>query len=202
MIKDLYNWTIQWAGTPFAGWALFFIAFAESSFFPFPPDLLLIPMCLANPENSFYYAGICTLGSSLGGVFGQGIGHFGGRPIARKMFSKDLIARGESLYKKYDKWAIAIAGFTPIPYKVFTILAGILGIRYSTLFIVSLFARGARFFTVATLLYLFGEPISAFIQKYFNILSIVFVVLLLGGFFAIKLFAKKNGNNQAARSTH
>lgn len=191
MLKDLYNWTIHWSGTPHAMYALFFISLAESSFFPLPPDLLLIPMCLATPHLSFLYALICTVGSVLGGVIGQGIGFYGGRPIVKKLFHQDLIASAENLYKKYDVWALGIAGFTPIPYKVFTILSGILRIRLITLVFVSFLSRGGRFFSVAALIYFFGEPINRFIQNYFNLLSVAFVVLLIGGFLAIKLIGKK-----------
>jgi membrane protein YqaA with SNARE-associated domain len=190
MIKELYNWTIHWAATPFASYALFFIAFAESSFFPLPPDILLIPMCLASPENSFIYAAICTVASVLGGIFGMGLGKFGGRPLVLKLLGYDRIQAVERLYQKYDVWAVGIAGLTPIPYKVFTIAAGIFRIRFLGFVIVSIFSRGARFFIIATLIYFWGEPIKELIDKYFNLLSIGFVVLLVGGFFAVKYITK------------
>ncbi|MCP5464860.1 MAG: DedA family protein [Deltaproteobacteria bacterium] len=191
MIKDLYNWMIQWSGTPAAPYALFLIAFAESSFFPLPPDLLLIPMCLAEPDQAFWYAALCTLGSVLGGGFGLGIGKYGGRPVLQKLIHEDRIAWAEQLYQKYDAWAIGIAGFTPIPYKVFTILAGILRIKLRKLILVSIFSRGARFFLIATLLHYKGELMREFIDKYFNLLSILFVLALLGGFAAVKFLGRK-----------
>jgi len=195
MLKDLYNWMIHWAATPFAVPALFFISFAESSFFPLPPDLLLIPMCLANPENSFWYALVCTVGSVLGGVFGLGIGRYGGRPLLKKLVNQKRIDWAEHLYQKYDAWAIGIAGFTPIPYKVFTILAGALHIRVWVLVVVSIISRGGRFFLVATLIYFYGEYANAFIEKYFNLLTIGFIILLVGGFVIMKVFSKRHQAN-------
>jgi len=191
MIRELYHWTIHWAATPFAMPALFFIALAESSFFPLPPDLLLIPMCLASPEHSFLYATIAMVGSVLGGVIGLLIGRYGGRPLVKKVFDEKKISWAEHLYQKYDVWALGIAGFTPIPYKVFTILAGVLNIRVRELVPISFLSRGGRFFLVATLLYFYGEPMKAFISEYFNLLTIVFVVLLVGGFVAVKLFTRR-----------
>lgn len=195
MLKDLYNWTLHWAGTPFAVHALFFLALAESSFFPLPPDILLIPMCLGNPEKAFWYAAVCTAGSVIGGVIGLWIGRYGGRPILKKLVDERRIQWAEQLYNKYDAWAIGIAGFTPIPYKVFTILAGALNIRVRVLVVVSSLSRGGRLFLVAMLIYFFGEPVKSFIDRYFNILTIVFVLLLLGGFAVMKWLS----HNQAKR---
>jgi membrane protein YqaA with SNARE-associated domain len=188
MIKDLYNWTLAWSTSLYAPWALFFISMAESSVFPLPPDLLLIAMCLASPEQSFFYALICSVGSVLGGIIGHALGKFGGRPLALKIFSEEKIQTAESLYRRYDKFAIAVAGFTPIPYKVFTIAAGMLKIPLFTLVWVSALTRSARFFLVATLIYFYGAPIKAFIDTYFNLLTIGFTVCLIGGFFILKLF--------------
>ncbi|MDP3979976.1 MAG: YqaA family protein [Chlamydiota bacterium] len=196
-IKDLYHWVIAWAGSPYGVYALFFLAFAESSFFPIPPDVLLIAMCVDSPEKSFFYAFICTMGSALGGAFGYGIGLKGGLPILRKFISQEKIDMVHRYFDKYEVWAIGIAGFTPIPYKVFTISAGVFYIRFIKFFIVSVISRGARFFLVATLFFFYGGPIKAFIEKYFNVLSIVFIVLLVGGFFVIKKMAKHAHRQQA-----
>ena len=190
MVKDLYDWMIQWASTPYASYALFFIAFAESSFFPLPPDLLLIPMCVAQPHMSFVYALICTVGSTLGGGFGYGLGRFGGRPLLRKLFSIEKLDWVEKVYKKYDAWAIGIAGFSPIPYKVFSVSAGVFHIKFMTLMLVSFVARGGRFFLIGGLIYFFGKEIQNFIDRYFNILTIVFTVCLIGGFVAIQWVSK------------
>lgn len=186
MIERIYQWTIAWAATPQAEWALFFLAFAESSFFPIPPDVLLIAMAVAEPKSAFFFAAICSLGSLLGGFFGYFLGKKGGRPILIRWFSNHTIARVEKLFNRYDAWAIAIAGFTPIPYKVFTLAAGAFLINFRTFAIASALGRAGRFFLVATLFYFWGAPIKAFIDEYFNYLSLGFVVLLVGGFLAFR----------------
>lgn len=191
MLHNLYNWTIHWAATPQAEWVLFAIALAESSFFPLPPDVLMIAMAVANPKNSFYFAAICTAGSVIGGMIGYLIGKFGGRPLLRKFVKEHTIERVEGLFNKYDSWAIAIAGFTPIPYKVFTIASGTFLINFKTFVLASLLGRGGRFFLVATLFYFWGAQIKGFINQYLNIVSIAFVILLVGGFAAIHLIKKK-----------
>lgn len=191
-MEKLYQWVISLGTLSYAPWALFILAFTESSFFLIPPDLLLIPMCIAHPELSFWYALICTVGSVSGGVFGAWIGRKGGRPIAEKFLSEKKLSVAESLYKKYDVWAIGIAGFTPVPYKVFTVLAGILNVKYSVLVIVSIFSRGARFFAVATLIFFFGEQVKIYIEKYFGVLSLALAVLLVGGFAVMKFFKHKS----------
>jgi membrane protein YqaA with SNARE-associated domain len=124
MLQNFYHWTLAWAASPHAEWALAIIAFAESSFFPVPPDLLMIPMAAARPENAFFFAFLCTLFSLLGGVFGYWIGQKGGQPILNRFIKRETVLRVEGLFNRYDAWAIGIAGFTPIPYKVFTIASG------------------------------------------------------------------------------
>jgi len=192
MIHRLYDWTIAWAATAQAEWALFFIALAESSFFPLPPDILMITMAVAEPKRSFFYALICTAGSLIGGVIGYAIGKYGGQPLLNRFFKRTTIDRVEALFNKYDAWAIAIAGFTPIPYKVFTIASGAFNIDFKTFVTASLLGRAGRFFIVATLFYFWGSTIKVYIDKYFNLFSILFVVLLLGGFLALR-FLKKRG---------
>lgn len=187
MVERLYQWTIAWAATPQAEWALLILAFAESSFFPIPPDVLLIAMAVAEPERSFFFATLCTLGSLFGGMFGYFLGKKGGRPILIRWFSNHTIERVERLFQRYDGWAITIAGFTPIPYKVFTLASGAFRIRFRTFVVASLLGRAGRFFIVATLFYFWGAPIKAFIDRYFNWISIAFVILLVGGFFAFRL---------------
>lgn len=191
MLKALYDWTLSWSAHPQAPYALFLVAFAESSFFPIPPDLLLIPMCLAMPEQSFFYALICTVGSVLGGVFGFGIGLYGGRPLMLKVFKHEKVVWIEKLYQKYEAWAIGIAGFSPIPYKIFTIAAGVFRVRLKILIVMSLLSRGARFFIIATLLYFYGVPIKNFIDTYFGWVTLGFVILVVGGFVAIKFMVRK-----------
>lgn len=182
----LKEWTLHWAVTPFATWALFFNAFAESSFFPVPPDLLLIAMAIANPRFALWYALVCLAGSVTGGMFGYLLGIRGGKPILMKFVKEERIREIHAYFEKYQEWAIGIAGFTPIPYKVFAIAAGVFYVNFWKFVIVTIISRGARFFIVASLIKLFGSQIKMLIDKYFNILSIVFVILLVGGFYIMK----------------
>lgn len=191
-IRRLYDWVLGWADTRWGGLALFVLSFAESSFFPIPPDVLLIALCMGKPSKSFFYAGICTLGSVLGGLVGYLIGwQFMasiGERIAAFYGATEILDKAGELYRNYDAWAVAIAGFTPIPYKVFTIAAGMFQVSLSVFFLASLFARGARFFLVAGLIWRFGPNIKDFIDKYFDLLAIFFTVLLVGGFVLIRFF--------------
>jgi membrane protein YqaA with SNARE-associated domain len=190
MLRRLYDWVLSWAETPYGTWALFLLAFCESSFFPIPPDILLIALAVAVPKKSLKYALICSAGSVLGGCFGYLIGwQFMasiGSPIVDFYGLGTKVEYIGSLYNKYDAWAVAIAGFTPIPYKVFTIAAGIFKINFSVFVLTSLVSRSARFFIVGGLIYIFGPKIQGFIDKYFNILAVAFTVLLVLGFVVIK----------------
>ncbi len=190
MLRRLYDWVLYWAETPYGTWALFLLAFCESSFFPIPPDILLIALAVAIPKKSLKYALICSAGSVLGGCFGYLIGwHFMasiGSPIVDFYGLGTKVEYIGSLYNKYDAWAVAIAGFTPIPYKVFTIAAGIFKINFSVFVLTSLVSRSARFFIVGGLIYIFGPKIQGFIDKYFNILAVAFTVLLVLGFVVVK----------------
>ena len=143
-LRELARWTVSWAATPYAGSALFAIAFAESSFFPIPPDLLLIPLCLANPSLALGYATICLAGSVLGGMFGYLLGLKGGRPLFLKLFSEQKFRVVEHYFQKYDVWAVGIAAFTPIPYKVFTIAAGVFHLNFRRFVLTSIAGRGGR----------------------------------------------------------
>ncbi len=185
LIHNLLYWVEGLAQHPHAGWMLFVLAFAESSFFPIPPDVLLIPLCLGDPSQALWFAFLCSLGSVLGGIAGYAIGFWGGRPLIYKMFSEGKIKAVERYYDRWNAWATGIAGLTPIPYKVFTLSGGAFAINFKVFVIASVVARSLRFFTVAGLIYLYGEPIQAFIDKYLNLLSIAFVVLLLAGFLLI-----------------
>jgi membrane protein YqaA with SNARE-associated domain len=191
LLQRLYNRCMQWIQTPAGVWALFAIAVAESSFFPIPPDVFLIALCVAVPKKSFKYAAICAAGSVLGGALGYGLGFAfmdtWGQRILDLYGLEGKYQVVQSLYQQYDAWAVAAAGFTPLPYKLFTITAGAFKIHFPTFMLVSLVARSARFFLVAGLIYKFGAPVQTFIDKYFNILSIVFLVLLAGGFILVKM---------------
>jgi len=192
LIRRIYDWILHWAETPYGTPALFILAFTESSFFPIPPDVLLIALCLSITKRSFYFALICSIGSVLGGAFGYLIGLTFMDTIGMKILSiygfQEQYQYVQHLYMKYDAWAVGIAGFTPIPYKVFTISAGAFKISFNVFIIASAVSRSLRFFLVAGLIYIFGTPIKIFIDKYFNILTVVFTLLLIGGFVIIKYF--------------
>lgn len=189
-IRRLYNWTLHWAETSHSTWALFILAFCESSFFPIPPDVLLMALAVALPTKSFKYALVCSVGSVLGGCFGYLIGYeffeYIGKPIISFYNITDKFDTVSLHYQSNAFAAIAVAGFTPIPYKVFTIAAGVCKVNLFTLILASALSRSARFFIVAALFYFFGPKIKIFIEKYFNIITIIFAILLIGGFIILK----------------
>ena len=189
-LRRLYDWVQHFAETPYGSWALFLLAFAESSFFPVPPDILLIALAVSIPSKAFRYALICSVGSVLGGIFGYVIGYqfmeFIGFGILNFYGLTDKYESVAELYNRYNAWAVGIAGFTPIPYKVFTISAGAFKINFGVFLLASIVSRSARFFIVAGLIYVFGAQIRAFIEKYFNILAVIFVLLLVAGFILIR----------------
>jgi len=189
-LRKLYDWVLTWAETRYAVPALFLLAFSESSFFPIPPDVLLIALAISIPSRAFHYALICAIGSVLGGMLGYLIGYQFMEAVGNKIvqfygFDAQWAYVGE-LYNEYAAWAVGIAGFTPIPYKVFTIAGGAFKIDFPVFVLVSALSRTARFFLVGGLIYFFGPSIRSFIDKYFNILAIMFVILLIGGFVLIK----------------
>lgn len=192
IFKRLYNWVLSWADSKWGAVALFVLSFAESSFFPIPPDVLLIALCLGNPKKSFYYATICTVGSVLGAIAGYGIGYFLWQHIdgwfIPAIFSQEAFDSVALTYNKWNFWAVFTAGFTPIPYKIFTIVGGVCSVNLPMFIIASIFGRGMRFFLVSGLIWRFGAPIKGFIEKYFNLLAIAFTVLLIGSFVCIKYF--------------
>ena len=192
MLRRLYDWTMSLAQSPHALWALAIVSFIESSVFPIPPDVLLIPLIIARPNRAWLIAGICTLASVLGGAFGYliGWGFFEqiGRPVL-EFYGKD--ARFEEFsttYNDWGAWAVLIAGVTPFPYKVITILSGVTGLNFGVFMVASILARGLRFFLIAALLRRFGEPIREFIEERLGLVFTVFMVALVGGFVAIGFF--------------
>ncbi len=190
MIRRLYDWVLEWMQTPYGVWVLFVVAVAESSFFPIPPDVFLMALCISSPKRSFRYAGICAIGSVLGGIVGYGLGFWFMDAIGTRIIDlygfADKYQIVQDLYREYDAWAVGAAGFTPLPYKLFTITAGAFRIDFPTFVLVSFVARSARFAIVAGLIYKFGAPIRTFIEKYLNLLSVLFLVLLILGFVLIK----------------
>ncbi|MEF9438023.1 MAG: DedA family protein [Candidatus Mariimomonas ferrooxydans] len=190
IFRKLYDWVLHWAETPYAVPALFILAFAESSFFPIPPDVLLIALALSIPGKAFRYAAVCTFGSVLGGMAGYFIGYqlmdMVGVPILGFYGVMDKYEYIQALYMKYDAWAVGIAGFTPIPYKVFTIAAGAFKIDFPVFVMASIAGSAGRFLLVAGFIYFFGPAIKNFIDKYFNLLTLIFIALLIVGFLLIK----------------
>ncbi len=188
-LRRLYDWVLHWAETKYGTPALFWLAFAESSFFPIPPDVLLMALSLSIPKKAFRYAAVCTVGSVLGGILGYYLG-FAFWEMAKGILYTYIDKEGfdvvREYFNQYQGWAIAVAGLTPIPYKVFTITAGFLRANILVFIVASILARGLRFFTVAGMIYLFGPKIKEFIDRYFNVLTIVFIVLLVGGFMLLK----------------
>lgn len=189
-LKKIYDWVLHWAETPYGMPALFLLAVAESSFFPVPPDVLLIALALGAPKRAFRFALICAVGSVLGGMAGFGIGYFGyetiGKPLIDFYHGHEVMAKIELQYDKYGFWGILVAAVTPIPYKVFTISSGFFRFEFLSFVVASVIGRSFRFFLVAGLIWKFGPPIKTFIDRYFNALCIIFVVLLIGGFMLLK----------------
>lgn len=190
MLRRLYDWTMSLAATRHAEKALAGVSFVESSFFPIPPDVLLIPMVLSERMRWLRYALICTIASVVGALLGYAIGAFlfetVGRPILAMYNAEDAYLRLKSWYDEWGAWAILFAAITPFPYKVLTIFSGAVSFSLAPFIIVSIVGRGFRFFLVSWLLYHFGPPIRAFIEKNLGLLFTLFMVLLIGGFVAVR----------------
>jgi membrane protein YqaA with SNARE-associated domain len=190
MLRRLYDWVMGLAAGRHAPKALAGVSFAESSFFPIPPDVMLIPMVVAKRNDAWKIATICTVASVLGGLFGYFIGMFLFEPLARPIIEFYHYTEAfENLQAWFEEWGLLIvfiAGFTPVPYKVFTIASGFAGLALPVFVLGSVVSRGARFFLVAGLLYLYGEPIRKFIEERLGLMTVVFSVLLVGGFVAIR----------------
>ena len=189
-LKKTYNWTLEKAQHKNAKWYLSLISFAESSFFPIPPDILLIPMALASKARALFYAFMCTLFSVLGGILGYAIGYFFYNSVGIYIVDFYNLESSfnifESYYKEFGILIVLGAGITPFPYKFITIASGVFGLNIFLFIIVSIIGRGLRFYLIAILLYFFGEKIKLIIDKYFNILTIVFFILLVGSVFIIR----------------
>lgn len=185
MLRRLYNWTLSLAQSPHALWALAVVAFMESSFFPIPPDIIMIPMIIARPNKAFLIAGIATVASVLGGLFGYFIGwgffELIGQPIFDFYGKADAVEEFKERFNAYGAWAVLIAGVTVLPFKVITIMAGVTGLSLPVFIISSLVARALRFFIVATLLWKYGAPIQTFIEKRLGLMFALFCVFLIGG---------------------
>ena len=191
MLRGLYDWTLAQAQSPHALWVLAVVAFVESSFFPIPPDVLMIPMIIARPSKAFVIAGVATVASVLGGLFGYFIGwgffELIGQPIFDFYGKADSVAEFQERFNAYGAWAVLIAGVTPFPFKVITIMSGVTGLSLPIFIVSSIIARSLRFFIVAGLLWKFGEPIRDFIEKRLGLMFIIFCALLIGGFAVVGL---------------
>jgi membrane protein YqaA with SNARE-associated domain len=190
IFRNMYDWVLHWSKTPQALPALAIIAFIESSVFPIPPDILLIAMVVALPSKWFRFAAVCSVASVLGGMFGYLIGYqfmdvVGNRIIAFYHFQEKFDKIG-GFYNEYQAWAVGAAGFTPLPYKVFTLAAGAFKINFPVFVIMSAISRTARFLLVAFLIHKFGPKVKELIEKYFNLFTIVFLILLVLGFYLLK----------------
>lgn len=200
MIKRLYNWILSWSESRWGWLALFVIALFEASWFPLPPDILLIALCLGATKKSFRFASLCLTGSLLGAALGYSIGYYlwttpAGDPTVvanffyNHVFSVESFNNVGSLYDRFNFWIVFTAGFTPLPFKLFTIAGGMFHINFVMFIIASIVSRGMRFFLIAWLIWKFGAPIKSFIDKYFNLLATLFTILLIGcTFFALWLF--------------
>ena len=190
MIKRLYDWTLSLAHSPYSLWALAMVASIESSVFPIPPDLLIIPMIIAAPHRAFVIAGIATVFSVLGGMLGYGIGMFAfdsiGQPILESLGKADSMAEFSTRFNDMGFWAVLVAGLTPFPYKVITIMSGWTAMPLGTFVITSILARALRFFIIAALLYKFGALIRDFIEKRLGLVFTLVCVALVGGFFLVR----------------
>ena len=188
--RRLYDWVLHWAKTPYGVPALFCLSFAESSFFPVPPDVLLIALALGSPGKALRFAFWCSVASVVGGLLGYAIGYgplaWIGHRIAAVYGLADKLAYVQGKFVDWGFWWVFLAGFTPIPYKVFTIAAGMFEMNVGLFVVASAVSRSARFFIVAALIRRYGPTIKPFIDRYFNLLCLAFGVLLVGGFVVIK----------------
>lgn len=190
-LAGMVAWVTHFAHTSYGTWALFGFSFAESSFFPIPPDPLLMAMAAVHPENALWFATVCTAASVLGGMFGYFIGYKGGRPLLHRWFKSEKVQVVENYYHRYDVWAVGIAGLTPIPYKIFTIAGGVFAINFPRFVLASLLSRGLRFYAEGFMFWFFGPQIQTFIKSYFEWIMIAFAVLLVGGFYFLGVMGKK-----------
>lgn len=189
-MRKLYDWVLSWAETPYGTIALAVLSFAEASFFPIPPDVLLIALCLGMRTRAWYFAAVCSVASLFGGIagyiIGWGLWEATDQIFYTYVFSEASFRQVQDLYADYDFWIVFIAAFTPIPYKIITIAAGVCAINFPIFVIASIIGRSARFFLVSALIHHYGAPIRSFIEKRFNMLTVIFVILLIAGFAALK----------------
>ena len=191
MLRKLYDWVLSMAHHRHALWVLAFVSFIESSVFPIPPDVLMIPMILAAPNRAWLIATVALVASVVGGMLGYAIGAFAfesiGRPILENLGKAEAMEAFNTRFNDLGFWAVLTAGVTPFPYKVITIMSGWTGMPVVTFVMTSILARGMRFFILALLLWKYGEPIRDFIEKRLGLMFTLFIILLAGGFYVLKL---------------
>lgn len=192
MIRPLYNWIVRRSSRPDAVWWLAAVSFAESSFFPLPPDVLLVPMTLADRRRAWWYATVCSASSVIGGLFGYALGYFLFETVGRAIIDfynmQTSFENFSHLFNQYGAWILILKGATPVPYKLLTITAGFAKLDLTVFAAASLVSRSLRFYVVAVLLWYYGEPIQAFIEKRLMLVTTVFLVVIIGGILAFKLF--------------
>ncbi|MGZ8299883.1 MAG: YqaA family protein [Rhodoplanes sp.] len=185
MLRKLYNWCIQAAGKPYATWILGAVSFTESSFFPLPPDTMLVPMALARPDKAYHYAAVCTVASVLGGMLGYAIGAYLYESVGLWLISLygygDKVETFREAYARWGSWIILIKGATPIPYKIVTITSGFAGYNFFMFVLLSMITRGARFYLTAFLLSRYGPQAREAIEKRLGFWFSVFLIALIGG---------------------
>ncbi|MHA3980566.1 YqaA family protein [Halovulum sp. GXIMD14794] len=190
MLRRLYDWTLELADTPHALWALAFVAFIESSVFPIPPHIMVVPMVLAAPHRAWLIALVCTLASVAGGVLGYWIGaelfDSVGRPVLEFYGKDEKFEVFSAQFNEYGAWAVLFAGMTPFPYKVITITSGATGLDFTVFMVASLLARGFIFFLLAAILWKFGPPVKEFVEKRFALVTTAAFALILGGFALVR----------------
>jgi membrane protein YqaA with SNARE-associated domain len=190
VLRKLYDWTLDLAARPHAVRALAVVSFAESSFFPIPPDVLLIPVVLAQRARAWFIAGVCTIASVLGGLAGYAIGYYLFETVGQWVINlyglQDKAVQFQQFYDEWGLWVILIKGLTPIPFKLVTIVSGAAHFDLLTFFVASMVTRGGRFYIVAALLKYFGPPIQAFVEKRLTLVFTVFLIGLIGGFAVLK----------------
>lgn len=192
--RKLYDWVLRWADTPYGAPALFILAVVESSFFPIPPDPLILALGVAKPKRAIWYATICTVGSVIGGAIGYIIGYFFIESIGMRIIEiYGLAAKYGTIQQMYEEWnavVVLVAGVSPIPYKVFTIAAGAFEVSFVTFILASIVGRGVRFYTEGVLIYWYGESIRGFMDRYMSYIGWAFAIMLVGGFVAVKFLLR------------
>lgn len=189
MIRKLYDWVLRQAEKTYAEWILFAMAVAEASFFPLPPDILLLPMAIAQRKKAWRFAAVCTAGSVIGGLIGYGIGSFAMATLGQWIVDTyNLQSAFQTFRDEFNEWGvlvILIKGLTPIPFKLVTIASGVAGLNIGAFVLAALATRGARFFIIAALVYKFGEPIKTFIEKYLGWVALAVLAAIVGGFWIV-----------------